>query len=199
MQMGIHEMTMIILMLLLGSGCGRSSSSRSSGDGSASFSGDVLVGTQCPFGTLSKPISGGFTLKSCKPETSELKLVTPPGPILISGDCAEKTLAVRSMDGSVDTLWQVLPDGAFSLTIPGFRGRLAEDGLGHLNCMTFMTMEIEGQMDCALRDTFAIRVDVMRLWMTPPSESELTIEDAASCVLPPSCHLETRLDLRQCG
>lgn len=199
MRMRIAAAVAFCLAMVGTGGCGKNSSTRTSADGSPSVVGDILVGTQCPLGTMSNPIPGGFSLFGCRISASEFDLKTPPGPILLSGDCAEKTIAIRAIDGSVDTLWQVPPDGSFSIVIPGFHGLFSFDGSGSAGCISSLTMEIDGKMSCTDRDVFSIHVDSMRLWMTPSSEDQQAIFNAPDCRLPNSCRLETSLELRQCG
>ena len=196
-----HRLILLILFLatmpaLMG-GCGQSSSSRQSKDGSPSLRGEILVGTQCPLGTISEPTPGNFSLVDCRSELRELQLTAPPGPIFLSGDCAEKTIGVRTTDGTVDTLWQVLPDGSFSLLIAGFAGELADDGAGHRSCLAGMTLELDGKMNCEQRDVFSIDISSMRFWMSSPASDQLA--GRAACSLPPSCRMEGSLQLRQCG
>jgi hypothetical protein len=189
----------ICLAIVGTGGCGKNSSSRTSRDGSPTVVGDILVGTQCPLGTMSNPIPGGFALAGCKIDSSEVQLKTPPGPILLSGDCAEKTIAIRSFDGSVDSLWQVPPDGSFSIVVPGFQGVFGLDGSRSAGCASGMTMEVTGRMSCTDRDVFSIRIDSMRLWMTPSTEAQRALFEAPDCRLPKSCRLESSMELRQCG
>ena len=187
------------LALLLAVSCGRNGATRSSGDGSPSVRGDILVGTLCPLGTVSKPVNGGFTLRNCRIGVSEVALSEPPVQIYLSADCAEKTIGIRTADGTVDTLWQTLPNGSFAVVIPGFRTQLGPDGSGNAQCLSLMTMEISGKVDCQERDILSIRVDSMRLWMKVPSPEESAIFQIPGCQLPMGCRLETNLDLRQCG
>ncbi|MBU6374730.1 MAG: hypothetical protein KGQ59_01930 [Bdellovibrionales bacterium] len=179
--------------------CGRNGADRSSGDGSPTVRGDLLVGTQCPFGTVSKAINAGVKLYNCKIGIPEIELSGPPVPIYLSADCAEKTLAVRTADGSVDTLWQTLPNGAFSLVIPGFKTKLGPDSSRNALCLSSLTMEISGQVDCRDRDILSIRVDTLRMWMKAPYPEDSAALQLPACQLPTGCRLETNLNLRQCG
>ena len=197
--MKISAIAAFSLTLAISSACGRNGATRSSGDGSPSVRGDILVGTQCPLGTISKPVQGGFVLRNCRNGMAELEITEPPAPILLTGDCAEKTIGIRTSDGTVDTLWQTLPDGSFSVAAAGPRARLASDGSGHEQCLSNMTMEISGKMDCIERDILSIRIKSMRLWMRTPSPEESATLQAPGCELPKGCRLETQLELRQCG
>ncbi len=194
------RLSLVILALsLLQSACGQSSTGRNSRDGSPDLEGDIRVGTQCPFGTISQSMPGGFVLRDCRMGLGSVRLPEEAPEILLSGDCAEKTLAVRASDGSVDSLWQVYPDGTFSLLIGGFSTGLSGDSGGSGQCLASMTMEIDGRMDCASRDIFTIRVDNMKLWLATPDENRLGIQQLPACRLPPSCRMESSLELRQCG
>lgn len=193
-----NRMFELFLTLLVSSACGKSGTTSVSPDGSAAFYGDIQVGTQCPFGTISKTIPAGFTLRSCQLSKKELHLQQPPGPLYLSGDCTEKILAVRSSDGTVDTLWQVQPNGSFSLFIDGFYGKFESDQAGHTPCLSKMNLELDGKLDCRSRDSFKIFISTMRFWLTTPSEEEIKAAGTASCQLPESCHLETKLELQQC-
>ncbi|MEN9723260.1 MAG: hypothetical protein RJB38_1246 [Pseudomonadota bacterium] len=181
------------------SSCGKNSGSRSSGDGSPEVIGDVQVGTLCPLGTISPTISGGFRLQECKTGNSSFEIRRPPGPIYLSGDCREKTLAVRTADGSVDTLWQVLPDGSFSLLIPGFQADAGPDQAGNSSCLAALTMDLEGKMTCDTSDALGIEIRSMKLWISTPNAGSANPSNLPGCRLPESCRLETELSLRQCG
>ena len=70
-------------------------------------------------------------------------------------------------------IWQIPPDGSFSIVVPGFHGALAWEGAS--SCVSGMTLEVTGALDCASRDILSIRIDSMRLWMAPSSEDQRAI------------------------
>lgn len=189
----------LLLILFLNSSCGKTNEqSVKPADGSPILIGDISIGTQCPYGTITPAVPRGFTVRNCALATPQLILQKPPGPLYFSGDCTEKVLAVRTQDGSVDTLWQIPPDGEFSLLLDGFYGEFASDSLGNSNCLSKMNLEIYGTMECQSRDAFTISVEKMRFWMSPPTEAELKISNATACALPDSCYLEASTKLQQC-
>ena len=65
----------MLLTLALLPGCGKDSSSRDSSDGSPGVVGDILIGTQCPLGTLPNPVPGGFSLEGCPLDASALEQI----------------------------------------------------------------------------------------------------------------------------
>lgn len=178
----------VFLLLLIaasaGSSCGLPpGQSPGSDDGSPRLKGDLVLGTQCPYGMVAPGQPGRLSLKGCAGVLDEVELL-PSSALYFSGDCAQKTLAVRTADLRLDSLWQVLPDDSFNLwisSVPLLLGRA-----GGSACSVGADLHISGRLNCRDQDRMTIEFD------------RFSLEELGKCGLPASCRLEARPVLRQC-
>jgi len=125
--------------------------------------------SQCPYGSFSKPVAAKVNLWNCNLGIGRVDLVEALRPLVIQADCKKKLISVRSTDGKLDSLWEVMPDNTFNLTVDGGRAILKDDGSGNLNCATNLSAEMFGTLDCADRDRVTIKFETV-WWLdrTPP-------------------------------
>jgi hypothetical protein len=149
---------------------------------------------------VSKYQPAAFRLSSCPLPVGTLRVLTPPGAILFSGDCREKTLAIRTDDLALDSLWQVLPDDRFDLGAGPLWVRLSEDADGHTNCWTEARLSVRGSLACRDQDRMKIEFDEIALQLSVPRENPggLPGPEGQRCHLPESCELTGSATLSQC-
>ena len=187
--------------LLLMTSCGVPNGSGPSADGSPRWEGAIRIGTQCPYGMVSKYQPTAFRLEGCPLPIQTLRIVTPPGAILFSGDCREKTLAIRTDDLALDSLWQVFPDDQFNVGAGPLWVQLSEDSDGHKNCWTEARIRVRGGLSCRDQDRMKILLDEISLILSVPGDlaSPPPVPDLQRCHLPKSCELQGSARLDQCS
>jgi hypothetical protein len=139
-----------------------------------------------------------LTLRDCPVGLKELKLIKPPSTFLFSGDCREKTLAIRTADLSLDTLWQVTPDNRFNLSAGPVWTQLSEDADGHGPCWTAAEISVRGELECEDQDRMKIRFDWVSLTLAPGLPETEWAPEGQRCHLPASCELGGQAILNQC-
>ncbi len=154
------------------SSCGRIDTSDVSGDGSPPSKASVLIGTQCPYGSISNPVNAKMKLWDCPMQVDALELAEPIQPLFVSADCKKKTLSIRTADLSIDTFWQVMPDGSFYVTVDGINVQLKNDGSGNTGCTTPVSIDFLGRFHCEDRDRVEIEFQDIIFWLgkdAPPT------------------------------
>jgi hypothetical protein len=186
-------------LLLCTLSCGVPIGSGSSQDGSPRWQGSLTLGTQCPYGMVSDTRQGSLKLAGCPLPLDALEILETPGPILFSGDCREKILAIRTGDLSLDSLWQVMPNDTFDLGAGPIWIRLSQDQDGHQNCWARSRIIVKGALQCRDQDRMDIRLDEITLSLADESSSSGEIgPDGQRCHLPTSCRLTGSTLLGQC-
>jgi len=189
----------ILAAALLLSSCGAEPGAQSTSDGSPKLSGDLMLATQCPYGVVGPAQPGRFKLQGCAGVLSDLELL-PTSTLYFAGDCTQKTLAVRTGDLALDTLWQVLPDNNFSLWVGNLGSGLRFKMKDGSQCWSPGDLHIFGRLDCQDQDRMAIRFDEIRLELAvdAPPPSDTSARGLPRCNLPASCRMEASPSLYQC-
>ena len=178
--------------------------------------GETAFGNQCPYGSIADPRPVRLGLWDCPIDVKTLELIQPPTALIFSADCYKKTLAIRTLDRKMDTLWEVMPDGSFDLTLDGGTLLLKTDGAGHSPCLTHTIFELWGRLKCTDRDRLTIQVDTVwhlgkslipvvipspspfpSVSPSPPAARPVTPQ-IQECKLPESCYLHAAVPLQQC-
>ena len=179
--------------------CGLPSGYRTGSEDSPRWEGEVALATLCPYGTISETLPGPLRLEGCPLPGSVLKLEKVSGPILFSGDCREKILAIRTGDLSLDTLWQVTPDNQFDLGAGPVWIRLSHDQDGHQGCWTPARIRVRGALDCRDQDRMTLQFDELTLRLSSGEPLSLPAGlEGELCHLPSSCALTGSTRLGQC-
>lgn len=188
-------------LLLVTSACGIPSGSQASLDGSPRWEGKITLATQCPYGMISETVSGPLALAGCPVSGPALIVEELSGPILFSGDCREKILAIRTADLRLDSLWQVTPDDRFDLSTAPIWIRLSHDQDGHKSCWTPARLSVAGALECQDQDRMTIRFDEFALQLASSNlDPNLNLLGPAGerCHFSPSCQLMGAFSLGQC-
>ncbi|HAR43722.1 MAG TPA: hypothetical protein DCS07_13995 [Bdellovibrionales bacterium] len=170
-------------IILFWAGCG----SPDDVEGLTDVNGNAVFGSQCPYGSLSKPFASKLYLWDCPLGLDTVDLVQPLRPIVLQADCKKKIIVARTLDGALDTSWEVLPNGTFSFSIDGGYATLRNDGRGNANCSVPLTAELSGSLDCADRDK--VKISVESVWwldrLAPkPTANPSAIPSSAPTYLP---------------
>jgi len=123
--------------------------------------GNAIFGSQCPYGSLSKPQAAALNLWDCPLGLKTVDLAQPLRPIVLQADCKKKILVARTLDGTLDTSWEVLPNGEFSFSIDGGYATLKDDGKGNAGCSVPLVADLSGKLDCSDRDKVKISVETV--------------------------------------
>jgi hypothetical protein len=191
----------LTLIALIAAGCGRKSDEEQLlENGGKPVDGMMTARTQCIYGAPSEPRAARMELWSCPLAVERLQLTEPPKTLAFSVDCKKKLLTIRNLErGSLDTLWEILPDGSFSVSMPGGPITLGNDGKGSA-CATTTELEVTGKVNCQDRDKAEILFETV--WrMGPQPNSTVTTElpaGARQCELPTGCYLYSSAKLNQC-
>lgn len=95
----------------------------------------------------------------------------------------------------MDSAWEVLPDGSFSVTLDTVAIGFRSDRDGGSPCTAFAQGEVWGKMDCQDRDKAVIHVN--SLWWVAKGKRPDGFMGAA-CNFRPSCYLFSEAKIRQC-
>lgn len=180
---------------LVTTACGKPDPDSVIPDGMTQVEGAGAFGSQCPYGSISDPRPVRLGLWDCPIGQDPLKLTRSPSPLVFQADCKEKTIAIRTADRQIDTLWKVMPDGSFLTTIDMTPVQLADDGSGQRRCNAYPQAEIWGKLDCTDQDRVVIKVDTI-WWLARGKKPEGTT--GPDCRLPRSCYLHATGSVRQC-
>ncbi len=178
-------------------------------------------GSQClANGTVTLPKKVKLELWACPIPVETVELAEPLTPLFLSADCGRKILTIRTADYVIDDSWEVMPDGSFYLTQEKLFAKLKNDGSGNNNCVTPLSADLWGRIDCTNRDQATIMIEA-RMWLnkktaartpapgavpsgTPGAPPPLPMPIAAApvgpeCKLPPAqCYLHTVTSVQQC-
>ena len=123
--------------------------------------GTVLLGTQCPYGSIPTPEPVLSALWDCESSgLSSLDLTQSPSPLLFQADCTKRMLTVRMQERGIDLTWQVLPDGRFVIPVDKLIPlSVQDDGTGMGPCVTETKLVISGTLNCAQQDRPSIQLD----------------------------------------
>ena len=187
--MALKSAVCLALMLLtpLGISCGMHSGAQSASDGSPPLSGALAIGTQCPYGMISPTQQILPSLRGCPMDVRAVRLLET-SPIYFLGDCSKKTLAIRTQDQRLDSLWQVYPDDHFDIEAGPAWLQLEIPGQGA--CWIPSTLRAQGRLDCSDQDRLEIHLDRL--------DAGLSGGGDGTCRLPPGCRLEARASISQC-
>src|SRR5690606_8273986 len=112
-------------------------------------------------------------------------------------DCKKKFLIVRSADRSIDTMWEVMPDGSFYVTMDGGPTRF----VAPMSCTAYTKLDLVGRLNCQDRDKVTVEVDAI-WWLNKgvsrPASDRTADTAGASCNVAESCYLHTQLNVKQC-
>ncbi len=123
--------------------------------------GAAAFGSQCPFGTYDQPVSANLQLWNCPTGLPKVELNEQLEPLIFQVDCKKKTLSVRRINRSMDTFWNLMPDGSFNITVDAGKASLKSDGSGRGTCSIPVTADLSGKVDCADRDKAVIPVEAV--------------------------------------
>jgi hypothetical protein len=130
-------------------------------------------GSQCASGYNSDPKAVRLELWECPANLSPMELVDPLVPLMLSADCARKTLTVRAIDKSFpDATFYIMPDGWFYVSLDGLTAKIKSDGTNTTSdCMTSLSTDIWGQVQCkgANSDQAKIKFETV-MWLNKKSE-----------------------------
>jgi hypothetical protein len=184
-------------------------------------------GSQCPYGFTEDPFPARLELWNCPIGLEKVELSEPLRPLYFQVDCKKKTMSVRKPNRTMDTAWEIMPDGSFFMTVDGGMAKLNSDGPGRGKCGTPLSVDLMGKVDCSDRDKVNIKVESV-FWlakknennnprnvgvpgmpvgepnpsMTPspavPGEATEN-ETLPECKVPPSCYFFSKTTIKQCG
>jgi hypothetical protein len=198
---GFHSYGVAFALLGCVAACGKPSAREEALDaGMKPVVGEARFGSQCPYGFYSEPRVAEIGLWDCKIPLDSVELAEPMSPLLLSADCKKKILTIRTADRRVDTSWEVMPDGTFNITLDGLSARLRRDGPTGSQCVSYLTTEVFGRVDCKDRDKAAIQFDTM-WWLNKGARPAAAVPGAANeraCSFPSSCYLHSSGTIRQC-
>lgn len=118
-------------------------------------------GTQCAGGFQTDPFSVGLELWECPIEADRLVLAEDIQPLIVSADCKEKTLTVRSADRTINTVWNIMPDGSFHVAVDKMTAKIESAGRDAQDCTTPIVATLMGKLKCNSRDQVDIDMDVV--------------------------------------
>ncbi len=158
--------------------------------------GAAAFGSQCPYGSVSSTKAVRLGLWDCPLGLDAVELSTPPQPIILSADCKDMTISIRTADRALDSFWEVLPDGSFSMTVDIGAIQFRSDGKsGGSPCTSFTQAELWGKLNCKDRDK--VEIDLHSLfWMGKGKKT--TGFSGRECSLPSSCYMAADTTVRQC-
>jgi len=152
--------------------------------GAVEVNGVAGFGSQCPYGTFSRPNSAKLNLWDCNIGRSSVELVEPLRALIFQADCKKKLITVRTLDGKLDTTWEVMPNGSFFFSIDGGTAKFRDDGAGNANCASSMSTDVFGKIDCANRDKVVINFESVwwlgKPYTPPPTAPGPGVSPAAS-------------------
>lgn len=193
----------VITVILAAYGCGRPSEDAIlRNDGGIPVTGVGGFGLQCPFGSINDPKAVKLQLWGCPLDLDTLTLTQPLKALYLSVDCKKKLMSIRMENRTMDSLWEVMPDGSFYMTVDGGVAHLASTGGNRGACSTPLTAVLMGKVDCTDLDKAKIRLETV--WkMGQPAPAASPNPDAAppppdTCGLPKSCYLYSITKLNQC-
>jgi hypothetical protein len=183
-------------------GCGRGSSPDILQDSNPIEGATVTFMSQCPYGTVSPSTIAGLGLKNCG-SAQRFQLAKNPAPIKVKADCREKTISFRSSDRSVDSSWNIYPDGSFDVGVNTSAPIYVKQPNGK-TCVTYSLVRFSGTVACRQNasdnDIDKVQVNLGTQWQfgKGPKPTDMTGE-FPECNLPSTCELVTQALVNQCG
>jgi len=151
--------------------------------------------SQCPYGSMSSPeyVRGG--LWACPLGADSVQLSTPPPELILQADCRKRLLTVRKVDRTLDSTWEVSPDGSFDIFFD-FSAPivLSRDQRNAGPCQAQATLELSGKLDCADPDKVVFQVDTHWNLSSPTQATGRPL-----CQLPSGCYLHATAQIKQCN
>ena len=130
--------------------------------------GNAAFGSHCSFGTYSPPNPVPLELYDCPPKLDSVELMDSLRPIVFQVDCKKRTIDVRGATRNPNTTnnpnvesWEFMPDGSFWFSVDAGFTQLTDDGSGNKNCVTPLTAEMWGRIDCTDMDRAKIHVETL--------------------------------------
>jgi len=185
--------------------------------------GAAAFGSQCPFGTYDQPVSAKLQLWNCPTGLPNVELNEQLEPLIFQVDCKKKTLSVRRINRTMDTFWNLMPDGSFNITVDAGKASLKSDGSGRGACSIPVTADLSGKVDCSDRDKAVIPVEAVYwtgrnapapapspsvgpdsgpgAWAPGGANRGVTLAPESSearCQLASSCYFYTSTTIKQC-
>jgi len=176
-------------------------------DGMVTLKGSAMIASQCPYGSLADPQPVEISMWDCPIGTDTAELQESLRTIIIMGDCNKKYVSVRSGDRrSLDTLWETMPNGDFSVTVDGGLVQFSKFGATQSSCATPTSVDIWGKLDCAAhadptRDQGTVQIEAM--WHLGKGATTGVNADAV-CKLPAppagtdGCYIYAKTAIKQC-
>lgn len=124
--------------------------------------GDVYFSESCIYGWVGTPFKVGMEAWDCPIHQPALELMESPPAFVLQADCKKKQLAIRTADGKINSFWNLMPDGTFSIDIDGPKLRLRKDADGNANCATPAQINFTGKIVC--KDDDRADIEVETLW-----------------------------------
>ena len=160
--------------------------------------GQTAFANGCPFGSQENFRPASLELWNCPIGLDTLELKQDFQKILLQVDCKKNVVIVRNEARTLDSSWEVLPNGKFDFTVDGGIGQFASDGSGkHTDCSVPMMVDVSGQLDCKNRDQVNYQVETV--WTAAPDTDVRWKTITTKCTLPPSCYLYSTAPMKQCS
>ncbi|MGK5089324.1 hypothetical protein WDW86_17370 [Bdellovibrionota bacterium FG-2] len=128
-------------------------------DGYRAVVGNAMLASQCPYGMSTQLVPVNLGLWDCPLEGKKIELSKPLRGMIIQADCYKKVIGIRTSDGSLDTSWEVMPDGTFFVAVDGGTIDLKADATREA-CSSPLTAEFWGKLTCADRDKVDITLHI---------------------------------------
>ncbi len=128
-------------------------------DGYRAVVGSALLASQCPYGMSTQLVPVSLGLWDCPLEAKKIVLTKPLRGLVIQADCYKKVIGIRTSDGTLDTSWEVMPDGTFFIAVDGGTIELNGDET-RAACSSPLTAEIWGKLGCLDRDKVDITLHI---------------------------------------
>gem|GEM_PF-2042581 len=164
--------------------------------------GNGSFGAFCPHGSIQEPLPVKLTSWDCTMPVDKVEISQALIPLMLSADCKDKTLAIRTQDRSVNSPWNIMPDGSFYLTVEGLQVGLKSDGSGSGECITPVSVDLFGKLECLDQDRINIKYDAI-WWLgkgpLPTTSAAPTPAVAPTqCKIPTGCYLHAESQVKQC-
>ena len=205
MKTAAHRLVFVALSVLTAlAGCSKQEvpAPPAGGDGLQSvMKGYAAFGSQCASGFNTDPKAVKLELWSCPVNLPVVELAEPIQPLYFTADCAHKVLTVRSQDKSINENWELMPDGSFNFTQNGLQARFKNDGAGNTGCVTSLSMDIWGQVDCSApgSDQAKIRFETV-MWLNKGTAPAAPPQAQPQCALPAGkCYFHAVSSVNQCS
>lgn len=159
-------------------------------DGVAGF------GIQCPYGTISHPNAARLEAWNCSLGLERLQLEQNIQPLFLQADCKKKLLSVRMDNRVLDTMWEVMPDGSFFITLEPGMIQFRSDGPGRSSCFSPATLDLMGKLECSDRDKVKIKFE--SIWWLGKTRNAALLQRPDTCRIPEGCYLYSQAQAQQC-